>query len=264
MTTTRILTIDDIAGIAPAAVATAPSPLVSQRYNFFSTAELIERMQTEGFYPVRARQGNGSDFLHGKHEISFRHSNDLDRVSVVGQAIPEIRLINSHDRSTPFELSAGLFRLICSNGLTIADKGASMYLRGRHSGAESFGRIIEGTYEIVKEFPAIAHQVETWTGIRLDHDQVREFGHAAALLRWDNPSADLVNALTSARRYEDEGNDLWHVMNRVQENVVRGGLRYETSTGRNAKTHGIESITNDLAFNGRLWTLTEEAAGYFA
>ena len=39
----------------------------------------------------------------------------------VGTVFPQILLTNSHDGKNSFQFQAGLYRLICSNGLVIAD-----------------------------------------------------------------------------------------------------------------------------------------------
>lgn len=259
--TTQILTRDQIAKSAPAVYAGSAAPSVSERYRFVDTGMIIDRMMAEGFMPIRARQNfkrveSVESRAFGRHEIVFRHADQLDRPMAVGQSIPEIRLINSHDRSATYELTAGLFRLVCSNGLTISDPRSQMYMKGRHTGEDAIGNIIEGTYQIVKEFPQIADQIDQWSSLKLDAGQMHDFGRAAALLRWDDPSESLIEGLLVPRRREDGSEDLWTIMNRIQENVIRGGVEYQTMAGRNAKTMPVANLVTDAEFNGRLWELT--------
>ena len=49
------------------------------------------------------------------------------------------------------------------------------------------------------------------------------------------------------RRTEDEGQDAWSTFNVVQENLLRGGLRYVTEQGRNRSVRGISSIRTCLS-----------------
>ncbi len=47
----------------------------------------------------------------------------------------------------------------------------------------------------------------------------------------------LAKSLLAARRYEDRGQNLWEVFNRVQENIIRGvrGTRRITSAARDTE-----------------------------
>jgi hypothetical protein len=256
---------DQLRSIVPAAFATEPAKDVSDRYRFISTLNIIESLRGEGFEVVRAIQDrtrkNTAPELT-KHMIHLRHRDHINSQMVVGQAVPEIKLINSHDRSATFSLQAGLFRLICSNGMTVADKNQGMLVKGRHTGEDNLHDIIEGTYRIIEEFPRIAHRVDEFQRLELSSDDQLRFGRAAGLLQWDDVSDELARGLIAARRTEDTANDLWTVMNRIQENVVRGGVEYH-ATNRKAKTRGIGTIDGDDRFNTHLWSLTERAAEVF-
>jgi len=61
--------------------------------------------------------------------------------------------------------------------------------------------------------------------------------------------------LLACRRSEDVGDDLWHVYNRCQEHLLRGGLIRRSITGRLTRTRAIGSIQQDVALNGQLWDL---------
>ena len=64
--------------------------------------------------------------------------------------------------------------------------------------------------------------------------------------------------LLTCRRPEDVGDDLWSVMNRVQENLLRGGISRRSASGRLTRTRRITSIREDVRLNGRLWDLARE------
>jgi hypothetical protein len=59
-------------------------------------------------------------------------------------------------------------------------------------------------------------------------------------------------------RADDLGNDLWSVLNKVQENLLQGGLRRIATSGRRTRTRRITSIREDVRINSRLWDLAEE------
>lgn len=66
--------------------------------------------------------------------------------------------------------------------------------------------------------------------------------------------------LLAPRRWEDAGNDLWKVFNRVQENVIAGGLSAikRDENGRRVRrvsTRQVKGIDADVKLNRALWTL---------
>jgi len=262
---TQILTRDQLRQMAPAAFATAPADNVSDRYKFISTLDILDAMEAEGFMPVTARQSNRhqKDNL-GAHEITFRTADQISAPRLVGDSLPEIRLVNSHNRAATYSLTAGLFRLVCSNGLTIADSSSKMMVKGRHSGEDSIRNIIEGTYRIIEEFPVIADQINAFRAIDLDNEQALEFAKGATLLRWNEPNAEVSTMLLKPRREADAKTDLWSVMNVVQENLIRGGQEYMSNTGRRLHSAAISTLELDQRINSDLWKLTETAAEVFA
>ena len=54
----RILTHDQLHRTAPAVFASQPDEAVSDRYGFVPTINVVDALQAEGWYPVRAQQTN--------------------------------------------------------------------------------------------------------------------------------------------------------------------------------------------------------------
>jgi hypothetical protein len=52
-----------------------------------------------------------------RHMVRFQRR---DVVAEVGDYAPEVILLNSHDRSSGYQLHAGLFRFVCRNGMMVA------------------------------------------------------------------------------------------------------------------------------------------------
>jgi hypothetical protein len=65
--------------------------------------------------------------------------------------------------------------------------------------------------------------------------------------------------LLKARRTEDEGADLWTVMNRVQENLIRGGVSdaRRDRGGRLRSVRSLKGIDSKVSLNKGLWGLAE-------
>src|SRR5258708_18598080 len=112
---------DQLRALAPSVFAAQAMPGVSSRYAFVPTAQLVGRLRDAGSAPVSAvEQKVKLDERRGfqKHLIRFQRR---DVVPVKGEYTPELCLINSHDRSSAYQLHAGLFRFVCGNGMIVAD-----------------------------------------------------------------------------------------------------------------------------------------------
>ncbi len=59
------------------------------------------------------------------------------------------------------------------------------------------------------------------------------------------------------RRWDDRKSDLWSIFNRVQENLVKGGLTGRTANGRRQRTRPVQGIDQNLRLNRALWMLAE-------
>jgi len=184
----------------------------------------------------------------------------------VGDIIPEIVLSNSHDGSSSYEISAGLFRLACLNGMVVPT-GRLGGLRVRHSG-DIVGQVIEASYRMIDEIPAITDRAQSWQSIRLTPAQAAAYTQAAELLRWDSrEESPLISheSLNAPHRSADVGSDLWRTYNRVQENMLSGGLRARhtrSENGRRKGLRGVSSVSENLRLNKALWTLTEALADH--
>lgn len=274
---TAILSNEDLRRRAPSVFATEPWSGVSSRFAFIPTIDVVESLREAGFYPVAAAQSRvriaeKSDFT--RHVLRFRRESDIVvRPRVVdGNAhhfyapteapeIPEIVLTNAHDRSSAYCLDAGLFRLVCSNGLMVSS-GSLASIHVRHTG-DVVREVIEGSFRIIDETPNLLERVGAMKAIPLSEGEQRGFAKAAALVRWGTDEAGNVAApfeperLLRARRTADERPDLWSTFNRVQENLIRGGIRGRSTSGRRVKTRAVASVSEDSRLNKALWILAE-------
>lgn len=278
--TTTALSNDQLMKYAPSIFATSAWNGVSDRYAFIPTIEVVEGLRREGFMPVRAQQSacrvEGKE-AYTKHMIRFQRAQDMvDRQAVnpghhfyaqhgeLEPEIPEIVLVNSHDRSSGYQLEAGLFRLKCSNGLTVksSDLGS---ISVRHSGNVS-DMVIDGCCRIIESMPKVLEHVDTMKRIQLDPREQAIFAAAAVQLRYPNDEDGKYTApfqpadLLVPRRRDDALPDLWTTFNTVQENFMKGGLRGRGTTGKRMHTRAVNSVNEDLRLNKALWVLAEQMA----
>jgi hypothetical protein len=247
---------------APAVFAEAPEKgRVSDRYSFLPTTDILEILQDEGWTPWKASQVKARKWSsgHAKHLIRLRH-NDLDMESFgVGDSFPEMLLMNAHNGLGSYDLMAGIYRMVCSNGMVISEADFGK-IHIRHIGFES-QQVISASRELVMNATKIADKVNTWKEIELTPRSRLDFFTDAAKIRFETPDEGIVQDMSSVRREADRGNDLWKTFNVAQENLLRGGF-VNGSTRRNVRP--ITSIQKDVKFNSQLWDLASKYSESYA
>jgi hypothetical protein len=223
MTTTPAptLTLDDdqLRRRAPSIFARSPWGGMSGRYRMVPTIEVFAMLRDRGFLPVRAEQSRARTPERGeftRHMLRFRHADLMSPVAV-GAEVPELVLVKSHDGTAAYRFLAGVFRLVCSNGLVVstAEYGS---VSVRHSGGPGFhDRVVEATQQIMDAAPRTMAKIDAWKQIELAPPQ-REAFAAAALELKDNPSITPAQLL-APRRPEDRRSDLWTTASVVQEHL---------------------------------------------
>lgn len=266
------LTDEAIRAAAPSVFATQPWDGVSDKYTFIPTFDVLAKMRDSGLVPVYAQQSTvvmPGKREFAKHVLRFRRQADIDAYPRVVDgnahhfyaknkqpAICEIVLHNAHDRSAGYVLSGGLFVLACSNGL-IVSSATLQEMRVRHVGNVA-GEVIDGSYRIIDEFPAMAGQVEAWRAQEVKPTQALAYAKAAQQLRWGDTAPVTPEQLLRARRDVDNVPTVWATFNRVQENLVAGGIKGRTQTNKRMTTRGVDSVNENTKLNKALWTLTQE------
>src|SRR5688572_27686972 len=69
--------------------------------------------------------------------------------------------------------------------------------------------------------------------------------------------------LLKARRAADEGTDLWTTLNRVGENLIRGGMSdwHRDRRGKLRSVRALRGIDSKVILNKVLWGLAERMVG---
>lgn len=270
-------TMEELRKIVPSAFAVSKHESRSDRYTYLPTSEIITGLMAHGFRPFKAAQSKSrieGKSGYTKHMIRFRHP-DAD---LQGDSYPEVVLINSHDGTSAYKLMAGLFRLICTNGLIVADSLTGC-LSVPHKG-NIVDRVIEGSFEIIGQSRKALETTQEWAQLQLTNGEQRVLSEAVHTLRFDERESEDENItintpitpaqLLTVRRPEDRDPSLWNITNRLQENVIAGGLRgiaerRNMVTGRlvsrrRVTTRPVKGIDQDLRLNRALWVLAEGMA----
>jgi len=254
----------DIVSMPQSVQAMAAHESRSPKYTHLPTAKVIEYMREADFVPVhavetKARKADKRGFQ--KHMIRFRHQG---LTALVGDSLPEIVVINSHDGSTGLQLWSGVFRMVCSNGMVVASETygkVSLPHRG-----DLQGKVIDASYKVIDNANKALIGVQEWTKIDLDRSAQLDFAAAALMARYDDLKASPVQpwSLLESRRSEDEANDLWTVFNKVQENLIRGGVGglKKLDNGRHGwrTVRPVRGVGRNVELNADLWRLADSFA----
>lgn len=246
---------DQIRKVAPSIFADAPHESRSERYSYIPTATVLTELRKEGFQPFMVTQTRVRDEgrrEHTKHMIRLRHASQIN-----GAEANEIVLLNSHDGTSSYQMLAGMFRFVCSNGLVCGDTVADV--RVPHKG-DVAGHVIEGAFEVLSGFERVKESRDLMRSITLDEGEAEVFARAALSLKYDDPDkpAPITESqILMPRRFDDRRPDLWSVFNRTQENLTKGGLHGRSANGRRQRTRPVQGIDSDVRLNRALWLLAD-------
>ncbi len=265
------LTDEQLRRLAPSAFATGKHESRSERYTYIPTSAIIDGLRSNGFEPTFAKQGKSrikGKAEYTKHLLRFRYQGQAAGPRRVGDTFPEVVLVNSHDGTSAYHLMAGMFRLVCLNGMVVADREFAT-VKVPHKG-DVVGQVIEGSYTVLEESKHALDQADAWAGVTLSRDEQVAMAESAHVLRFgDGTEGEPATAvkpeqMLTVRRREDTSRDLWTTTNVLQENTIRGGLR---AWGRNAQnlprrvtTREVRGIDQDVRLNRALWLLGERMA----
>lgn len=244
--------LDQLREIAPSVFAEEPAGKVSGRYGFVPTVDVVEELTGRGLVPVFAGQTMSRDHDNrpfAKHLLRFRPQY---APTIVGQSVPEVVLMNSHDGSSGFKLWLGLFRMVCCNGLIISDGVMGQVSVAHRSNAAQI--VGDQSIGFMGQIDHIEDRVRRFMDRVLSPLEQGQLAETAAQLRWgnDRPAGLDHNSLLVGRRFDDAGSSLWNTLNRIQENIVKGGVNLNRQR-RQSSTRMLRSVGDDARINAKLW-----------
>lgn len=260
----RALRMEEMAAVAPAIFAQEPHSSRAASYAYVPTIKVLETLMDNGFgvYEVAQQRSRKEDRdPYTKHMIRLRKLDKWNKPDKLYGVIPELVMLNAHDGTAAYHLFAGLFRLICTNGM-VAGRMFTHY-RVRHTTADvTRSEVLTGGMDIVgKEFDNLFDRVDRMTQVMLSPEQRREMAARALKLRYgDTLPPFTAEQLLHIRRREDDLPDVWSTMNVIQENITQGGFETRsTMFNRRSMVRPVERVSNLLKINQGVWDLAEEA-----
>ena len=252
----KFLTLEELKETTPSIFTKKGSSDTSKKYTHIPTDRVIKDLELLGWgvvdaKEVKARKGEG----YQKHLVVFRNPDVVINGKDGDTVYPQILLTNSHDAKNSFQFQAGLFRMICENGLVIADKQFENY-KIRHMGYdfETLQGIIK---EMVSNLDLTVESMNKMKATELSEEQTLEL----AKLMLETRIKDTNNTFTDQsikdvlipQRKEDKGFGLWEVFNRVQENIIEGNFEYNTIGGKSRQARIIKNFKQDMKVNSKMF-----------
>ena len=256
----EFLTKDQIREIAPSVFTMkADKSSTSKHYVHIPTEKVIDDMATLGWGVVDAKQVKArKNAGYQKHMVVFGN----DDITITGKdgdtVMPRILMTNSHDGKNSFQFQAGLYRLVCSNGLVIADaEFANMKIRHMGYDLNELSTVIS---EIVEKLPLTVECMNKLKAKELSEQEQIQFAKEALATRLSEKeiskytSDDIIKLLNPTRK-EDNGNDMWSVYNVIQEKIIHGMFDVYGVSGKVRKARKIKNFKQDTQVNQELYEL---------
>ena len=163
-----------------------------------------------------------------------------------------------------FKFSVGIFRLVCSNGLVVADEQFNEF-KIKHKGY-TFDELRGVVNQAVADLPNKVEVLNQMKQRVLTQDEKNKLALDAMLIRagitLDSKEAkefdydeETIEDILEPKRKEDEGDDLWKVFNIVQEKITQGDFSAALRGAKVRKVRKIKSFEKDLKVNQDLFKL---------
>lgn len=261
----EFMTREEIKKAAPSIFTTTKFNQTSDKYVHIPTDRIIDDMEKMGWnvsdaVEVKARCNIGFQ----KHMITFRNPEVVIEGEDGDTVFPQILVSNSHDGKNSFQFTAGLFRLVCSNGLVIAAEEFESR-KVRHMGY-SFEEIQKVVMELVEQLPLTIEIMNKFKNTTLTDEQKHKLAKEAIATRFPklDESRDIIKAyqidldeILKPMRDEDQGNDLWNVFNVIQEKVIDGEFEYISGVTMR-KARRIKNFKQDMKLNKKLYEIASQ------
>ncbi len=255
----RPLTREELFRTVPSVFSEDKHASRSERYTYIPTITLLDSLQREGFQPFFACQTRVRDperREHTKHMLRLRRAGQI-----TGKQVPEIILLNSHDGTSSYQMLPGLFRQVCQNGLICGETFGEV--RVPHKG-DVVSQVIEGAYEVLGIFDRVEEKRDAMQSLMLPPPARQALAKATITYHFGEDHQPVTEAqVLTPRRDEDYSDDLWTTYQRVQENLIKGGLRGRNEKGSRTHTRAVRGIDGDVKLNRALWVMAETMLSQF-
>jgi len=239
---------------------------VSEKYINTSTEEIITeigkymRVKPIGFSKARVRKVEKQDKQRHVVILEPEDSEMADGTNL------RLVIYNSLDRSTSIRIYLGAYREVCENGMVFGED-IMKPIRIKHT----FQGWKDTIAKVANEYQSAKYRTEqTIDQMMNTYLSYGDQGHLAESI------ADIINKditghiidpmqLNIAHRLEDQGKDAWHTYQRIQYNVMNGGIEraIKVDNGQTiSKTHKITDQRKQLKYNLDIYNACKQSTKY--
>lgn len=231
----------------------------SERYKFISTMDVIQEavksgwvVRTSGQSNIRKKEFDGFQ----KHIVIME--NPLYKN---GNRSIQLCVRNSHNGQSGLQLFVGCMVMACSNQLFAKDlmgNGNAISIRHSENGFRAMQNFIANFGDLVNRF---ASNITRFEEKVLTPEQVRVFAEKSLSLRYEATEFNegTISEAIKCLHSEQKQDNLWNVLNRVQEALVRGNVHVVSKkSGKVRRVRKIKSMDVLVDLNTKILNLANE------
>jgi hypothetical protein len=210
---------------------------------YIPTLDMIEKLQDEGWRISGVNEQRSksrkieSNYVQLQHpDFAIKNNRGKD------EALASLTITNSCNGAKPMKLDLGVYRQVCSNGAIAFEQAAESEII-KHTEI-NYNNLDQFIYNISRKTSTVVNEFEKLKHTNLSVADMRRLANEAAKLKYNNLDDIDIDDLLSINRIEDEGNDLWTVFNRIQENL----------------TADVSNLNEDIRLNKQLFSLANQYA----
>ncbi len=216
---------------------------IKQKEFYIPTLDVVTKLQNEGWKISGVAEQRGKNRKITSNYVQLQHPDfAVQNSKGKNEAFTSITLSNSCNGNRPLQMSLGMFRQVCTNGLIRFDQHAeNEKIKHIEVNARDLDRFV---VSMNSKADKLLTEVNEMKHKGLSIEDMRKLAREAASLRYTNLDEINIDDLFAVNRVEDESNDLWTVFNRIQENL----------------THDVKNMSEDIRINQQLFSLVENFA----
>ena len=174
--------LEELKEIAPSIFTKKGAKSTSDKYTHIPTDRVIQDMELLGWGVVDAKEVKArKDVGFQKHLVVFRNPDVVINGEDGDTVYPQVLLTNSHDGKNSFTFTAGLYRMICENGLVVADTKFEDF-KVRHMGYD-FETLQDTIKEIVGNLDLTVESMNKMKETELNEEQMFDLAKSFLDLR---------------------------------------------------------------------------------
>jgi hypothetical protein len=210
---------------------------------YIPTLDVITKLQHEGWQIKGVDEQRGKNRKITNNYVQMQHPDfAVKNNKGKDEAYTSITISNSCNGAKPLQMSLGMFRQVCTNGLVRFDQHAeSENIKHIEINYRNLDRFITS---VTNKTDKLLAEVNEMKHRGLSIEDMHKLATEAARLRYSNLDDINIDDLLTVNRVEDESNDLWTVFNRIQENL----------------THDVRNMNEDIRLNQQLYNLANQYA----